>query len=370
MKRILRKIYWQDGDISDLNKMWNKMKRTYPKNVLQKNMIDVALEEKTFPYLDITNKSAIDSFKTLQTISTSDVLKNRDWVEIGDNATRGLKKQKKVFTSNTNGMVLSKKFNWKARAHVQIKNKKALSMTWSTKDLETVVDKFWTFAQIKSPTRTAWRKVLSWRTGMPSQFRPAIAKTIYDIFQGKDILDMSAGWGDRLSAALAVNAKSYTGVDPSPVQHRIYKSILAFVRKNFPETRNTKVTLIKSGSENVKLPSSSYDLSFTSPPYFDTEVYNGGKQSHKLNDYEEWKHVFYFPTFDNTVNAVKQHGHIIINVKNYSRAPLVTDIIKYSKTHKNVQYLGAYGMLSDSMIGNTNSESKAEPVLIWKKISN
>ena len=62
------------------------------------------------------------------------------------------------------------------------------------------------------------RKALSWTHGTHrvSNFRPTVAKYIYDRYGGEgNILDFSSGYGGRLLGALSSNkVKSYTGTDP------------------------------------------------------------------------------------------------------------------------------------------------------------
>jgi hypothetical protein len=55
-----------------------------------------------------------------------------------------------------------------------------------------------------------------------TQFKPTLFVTLIQFFQAKNVLDTSAGWGDRLIAALAANV-SYTGIDPAPALHMCYK---------------------------------------------------------------------------------------------------------------------------------------------------
>ena len=53
-------------------------------------------------------------------------------------------------------------------------------------------------------------------TQICSNFRPAVAKAVYDYFKPRNVLDMSAGYGGRLIGFLASKCKgTYTGVDPS-----------------------------------------------------------------------------------------------------------------------------------------------------------
>jgi len=62
-------------------------------------------------------------------------------------------------------------------------------------------------------------------------FKTTVAKTVYDIFKPKVILDMSSGWGDRLIAAIAYSQTvdytvKYFGYDPNTSLTQGYKDII------------------------------------------------------------------------------------------------------------------------------------------------
>ena len=59
---------------------------------------------------------------------------------------------------------------------------------------------------------------MSFRLGtyIATQFKPIVAKTIYEMSDAKTVLDTSMGWGDRLTAFYASNATHYIGCDPNP----------------------------------------------------------------------------------------------------------------------------------------------------------
>ena len=64
-----------------------------------------------------------------------------------------------------------------------------------------------------------------------NNFQVTLAYTIYKIFKPTRIFDSSAGWGDRLIAAIAAKIP-YTGVDPSNCLSKKYKNIIKTLSSN------------------------------------------------------------------------------------------------------------------------------------------
>jgi hypothetical protein len=110
-----------------------------------------------------------------------------------------------------------------------------------------------------------------------TSFRPNILSTIIQMFQSTSVLDFSAGWGDRLIGAMASKV-SYTGIDPNRALHSGdgYPAMI----KEFGGDRKSSYRMIESTIENANIPPGSYDLVFTSPPYFDLELYTSGNNEY------------------------------------------------------------------------------------------
>ena len=53
-------------------------------------------------------------------------------------------------------------------------------------------------------------------TYIATQFKPVVAKAIYQMTNAKTVLDTSCGWGDRLAGFFASDAEEYYGCDPNP----------------------------------------------------------------------------------------------------------------------------------------------------------
>ena len=64
-------------------------------------------------------------------------------------------------------------------------------------------------------------------TYIATQFKPVVAKAIYDITNAKTVLDTSCGWGDRLAGFFASDAEEYYGCDPNPNTYQRYQEQIA-----------------------------------------------------------------------------------------------------------------------------------------------
>jgi len=147
-------------------------------------------------------------------------------------------------------------------------------------------------------------------TYIATQFKPVVAKAIYDITNAKTVLDTSCGWGDRLAGFFASDAEEYYGCDPNPNTYQRYQEQIATYNKFLPTPK--KVQIWNCGAEDLPyhmLPK--IDVAFTSPPYFSTEQYNKGGEKeelqswHKFNEYDKWRDEFYLPVAEKTMEVSK-----------------------------------------------------------------
>jgi len=157
------------------------------------------------------------------------------------------------------------------------------------------------------------------QTYIATQFKPNVAKTIYQMTNAKKVLDTSCGWGDRLAGFFASDAEEYIGCDPNPNTYKQYlKQIETY---NSFLSKPKKVTIYNTGAEDLPWDTiKDIDCAFTSPPYFSTERYNEGgeKQENqswfKFNEYDKWRDDFYLPVSINSFNSLSDKGHLFINI--------------------------------------------------------
>ena len=153
-------------------------------------------------------------------------------------------------------------------------------------------------------------------TYIATQFKPVVAKAIYDITNARTVLDTSCGWGDRLAGFFASDAEEYYGCDPNPNTYQRYQEQIATYNKLLTKPKVVKIW--NCGAEDLpydKLPQ--IDCAFTSPPYFSTEEYNKGGELEenqswfKFNEYDKWRDDFYLPVAEKTMSVSK---YMFVNI--------------------------------------------------------
>jgi hypothetical protein len=103
--------------------------------------------------------------------------------------------------------------------------------------------------------------------GTVSIFKPSIAKRIVDIFQPSIVYDPCCGWGGRMLGAVTGGCDLYVGVDTN---QKIVDSHLKMIEFLGIQDK-AKITFGDCVTHNP----GTYDMLLTSPPYYNTEVYEG-----------------------------------------------------------------------------------------------
>lgn len=186
--------------------------------------------------------------------------------------------------------------------------------------------------------------------GSINQFKPYVAVYIYQKFKPNRILDISAGWGDRLIAALSQDI-NYIGIDSNKKLINPYKKML----KDFEYKTNSKYKIIFNKSENInysKLPK--YDMIFTSPPYFDIEKYEGMTEYENKDDFIN---NYFLPTIKNSYKYLEKNGYMVLNIPEelYKILKKIFGKAKYIKMPIHNRFI------------NVDKTKKYEKIYYWKK---
>ena len=239
-----------------------------------------------YPYKNITPEEALEDYNKLRETNASEIT----FSTIGNKACDYLFEKHRVKTSYANR--LSKYDAWKV-------NKKKILENAQLFVNRTVARKN------KNVSPADIRGALSLMYGSVNQFRPMVAKYIYKRFKPKRVLDISAGWGNRLLAAMACDI-DYIGID----SNKNLKSAYEKMYQMYPTKSN--IQIIINNSENVdfsKLPE--YDMIFTSPPYYTIEMYQNMKQ---YESKEDFVNTFFKPVVMNSYKNLKKGGYLILNM--------------------------------------------------------
>jgi len=118
--------------------------------------------------------------------------------------------------------------------------------------------------------------------GSINTFPTIFAAALLDNYKPTRILDPCSGWGNRLVAAMS-RGISYTGFDTNTDNN--YKNIIETLLPYAPAGGSYSVEY--RDARGVDYSQYKYDCIFTSPPYYNIEIYNGTvKQSRE--DWNKW----------------------------------------------------------------------------------
>ena len=159
-----------------------------------------------------------------------------------------------------------------------------------------------------------------------NNFRISVCLEVLKLFKPKKWLDISAGWGDRLLSALLyaqlnTQFELYCGVDPNPCLHPYFQEMIntfdnTEIQKDTNANINTnaKYILIKDGFETAKLPNTKFDLVFSSPPFFDLEIYSTSIANSlvKYKGEEGWFNGFLIPSLYKAEEYLEKGGHLVL----------------------------------------------------------
>jgi DNA modification methylase len=140
---------------------------------------------------------------------------------------------------------------------------------------------------------------------LPSSFKPINAMKLYNLFKPTTILDPTAGWGGRMVAASVLNI-NYIGMDSNPELVQPLTEMKSFLQ----ESSSSEINLFFQDCLTFDYSILDYDMVFTSPPYFNIEMYTGMKSKTKF----EWIVDFYTPLIQKTYKHLKPMGVYCLNV--------------------------------------------------------
>ena len=351
---------------------WKRLNAKYSQDEI-KQMISDAIGDNDLPMpmRSLTISDAVEDFKKLEDLDASSLLVEEEWFTRYDYKDKYFFKNKLIKCCN-NGNKTSDFYQQENRWKCNSITAPSGYRSWTIEKFRlTMLNALWSlkFQEINSKTL---RTAISMRKYIASQFRPSAAKTIYDFFNGKNILDFSAGWGDRLCGFLATDAESYVGVDPNSDAVSKYCDMI----DSFGVERD--VTIYNECAEDVDYGDKKFDLVFTSPPYFDLERYTteDNQSWRRYKKLDVWLEGFLFKSIENAWNHLDKNGYLIINISDVYCHHVVTKICDpmndFISSLSNSSYIGCWGYEMRKRPNSKSLKGKngkfAEPVWIWRKI--
>tara|TARA_Y100000296_G_scaffold23893_1_gene28264 strand:+ start:4689 stop:5909 length:1221 start_codon:yes stop_codon:yes gene_type:complete len=301
---------------------WAYIKETFDKDDVKESLAKIAMTY-PIPYMDISLQDALRDFAKLKGVWWNDLLVQDKWyarTESDFKYSLEYLGEPIYFRRLNRGNDSSNYFQQKNRWAVDGSISPGPTRTWKTeKFMTTLMGAAYTL-KVEKINKSVLRTMLGLRKYICSQFKPNVAKCVYDYFESKTILDFSAGWGDRLAGFYASNhGEHYVGIDPRKENHSIYNEQVEFYENNIGWFEASKMSeFICSPAEDIDYTkwANYFDLVFTSPPYFNVERYSyDDTQSWvRYKNVEGWNKYFLHRTLKKIWDSIKPGGYLLVNI--------------------------------------------------------
>ena len=187
-------------------------------------------------------------------------------------------------------------------------------------------------------------------------FKVSVAFSIIQILRGQiqstegplRMLDISSGWGDRLLAAFASGCSRYLGYDPNTKLIPGHREIISKLKNEDANAFEVR----PEPFETAQLEGETFDLCFTSPPYFSFETYTSESTQSisKYPKYETWLIHFFLASIRKAWEALRPGGALAIHIADTKEMPNICSIL----------CLYVEGFLADSRYGGVISSQLRE----------
>ena len=388
-----KKYYNMSPYLNISSEEWVYLNETYEKDDIRNELTKVCMSYE-LPYLELTEMDAYIDFLKLKSIRSNELITNTTgWsarlIDVDDYSMR-FDDEYKIITRSLIGNKCSNYFQQENRWKTDGQHP-SLYKTWTTfKFLYSALNGLWTL-EYKSITKTNLRNCIQLRKFLASQFKPSVAKSLYDYFEAETILDFSIGWGDRLAGFYASNhGKHYIGLDPNERNHKGYNDQSKFYSRHlgfFEHYKTADFHMSPAEDFDYTQYHDSVDLVFTSPPSFDTEKYSDDTTQSwvRYKDIDSWNTDFLHKALTKIWKTLKADGILAINIADISTGSskamkICRPMNDFISSLDNSEFLGMMGMemsIRPNLVNTdwknkfTNSTEEteffAEPIFIWKK---
>ena len=393
-------------------KEWEYIKETFDKDDVKESLAKVAMTYE-IPYAEITENDAYKDLQKLKGMRHNEILVEGEWFAREGSEYRydlSFQGKQQYFRRLNAGNSASNYFQQKNRWSVDGTIAPGPERTWGNEKFMTSLMGAAYTLKLPKINRNVLRTMIGLRKYICSQFKPNVAKVLYDKLGSKSILDFSAGWGDRLAGFYASESgEFYLGIDPRKENHPIYQQQKEFYdkhRNKFFEV-DKKSLFVESPAEDFEYTPDMYDTVFTSPPYFGVERYSyDDTQSWvRYKTIDEWNEKFLQKTLEKLWVSIKSGGYLLVNISDVYASSgakqkrlnshgkrwleICNPMNDFLSTFVDSEYQGCIGMEmakrpnsggagtanNDSfteeslkLAEETKEKTFCEPIWIWKKI--
>ena len=371
---------------------WTYIKDTFTKDDIKESLVEVLMEYEP-PYMDITEKECLTDYKRLKGVKWNDLYINKQWFARSEyDWDRSDNLIKRLNVGNKASNYFQQKNRWSVDGTVS----PGPLRTWNNeKFMFTLMGSLFTL-KVPKVNKSVLRTCISLRKYICSQFKPNVAKGIYDRYKCKNVLDFSAGWGDRLCGFYSSEyGELFVGIDPRKENHPIYEQQAEFYKKHQTFFENEKRhELICEPAEDADL--SKYegmmDIVFTSPPYFNVERYSHDDTQSwvRYKNIDVWNKNFLQKSVKKAWNCIRKGGILMVNISDVNASSggkkdwlkICDPMNDFIKTFDDSEYVECFGMemakrpnsigvgtaVNDENNNEKESDTFGEPVWTWRKV--
>ena len=379
---------------------WAHIKSTFEKNDVKESLAKVAMTY-PMPTMEMTEEDCRKDFNKLKGTWVYDILKEGEWFarsEDGYDYPLVYEGQQWYFARNNIGNKASNYFQQENRWSVDGSVSPGPKRTWeSEKFMTTLMGSAYSLKMDKID-RSVLRTMIGLRKYICAQFKPNVAKALYDLFKARNVLDFSMGWGDRLAGFYASqNTELYVGVDPRRENHPIYQKQSDFYHSMLTMFESDKkVDFYIEAAEDFYYDGyeNTFDIVFTSPPYFNVErySYDDNQSWVRYKNIDSWNYQFLQKSLDNIIPTLKSGGKLCINISDVYNGgewkKICDPMNEFLEEYRDLEYKGCIGMemakrpnsggagtakskeyteQSLQLVEETKDKRFCEPIWIWEK---
>lgn len=198
-----------------------------------------------------------------------------------------------------------------------------------------------------------------------TKFRALTTKAILNYFGAKTVLDPCIGWGGRMLGTLATSS-AYIGCEPDPITFSSLEKMKTEITTEITQNLCTLFNL--PAEEGLPLIHSRYgpkyfDMILTSPPYFNLELYGGGKQStNSYTNWDDWVNKWLLPVVTQSLELLKDDGISCWSVKNFKSDKVyhLEDVVKKIHNDRGWKLVKTVCMEGSSRMGSGRIDNGVE----------
>lgn len=194
-----------------------------------------------------------------------------------------------------------------------------------------------------------------------TQFKPSLVVSVIRFLGARRMLDFSAGWGDRLVGAMAAGVDRYVATDPNLDLKAGHDAI----RQAFcpDEEKRKNFQIIYEPFERATLPDgATFDLVFTSPPFFDFEIYTKreGQSVLSFPRLSDWLVRFLFFSLRKSWERLDTGGHLVVHIADVYKTRVCEAMNLYCQAMlQGARYRG--------LLACSGGAGRARPMWVWRR---